>query len=395
MISVNEAKHIIAHHCKPLQPVTIPLKQAAGLVLAKDVFAAADTPSFNQSAMDGYAFCFNDWQQNKTLTISGEIPAGSVSSIITKPYQAVRIFTGAAVPDNTDTVVMQEKVIVENNLLVINDESLKQGSNVRLKGSEIKKGMLALPKTTKLTPAAIGFLAGIGTTEVSVYPSPKIKIVITGNELKQPGETLQHGQVYESNSFALKAALQQLHIDNASLIFAKDDAAVLKQVLEQALTDCNLLLITGGVSVGDYDFVTSALEDCGVKKLFHKVKQKPGKPLYAGITEDKLIFGLPGNPSSVLTCFYEYVVAAIEQMMCISNSCIEKKYIQLDNSYQKKSGLTHFLKAYYNNNKVSLLHAQESYRLSSFATANCLVCFEEDKTAYAAGDMVEIHLIPF
>ncbi|OIQ93635.1 molybdopterin molybdenumtransferase [mine drainage metagenome] len=395
MISVSEAKHTITANCKTLSPITIPLKYAAGLVLAKDVFATEDIPSFNQSAMDGYAFCFNDWQTNNILNINGEVQAGTTKNISAQKNEAIRIFTGAAIPENTDTVVMQEKVIAANNLLTIHDELLKPGSNVRLKGSEIKKGELALKQGSKLSPAAIGFLASIGIMEVCVYPTPKIIIVITGNELQQPGETLQHGQVYESNSFTLKAVLQQMHINNVSIVFAKDNAAELKQILATALTDCKLLLITGGVSVGDYDFVTAALEECGVKKLFHKIKQKPGKPLYAGITKDQIVFGLPGNPSSVLTCFYEYVVPAIEQMMRVERSIIQKKILPLEGYYQKKAGLTHFLKAHCNDSKVSLLNAQESYRLSSFATANCLLCLSENETTFQTGDMLEVHVLPY
>jgi molybdopterin molybdotransferase len=395
MISVTEAKQIITENTIPLEPVSIALSAASGLILAEDIFSKADMPSFNQSAMDGYAFCFADWQQNNSLRLNGQIPAGETSKIITKENEAIRIFTGAAVPDTTDTVVMQEKAFVENGLLHIQDALLKQGSNVRLRGSEIKAGALALTKGTHLIPAAIGFLASIGIEKLCVYPIPKIKILITGNELRQPGEALLYGLVYESNSFVLQAALHQMHIDNVTIAFAKDDPAELTSILSQCINESDLLLITGGVSAGDYDFVTNALKNCGVTELFHKIKQKPGKPLYVGKKMNKLIFGLPGNPSSVLTCFYEYTIPAIEKMMHIEKSSIERKKLKLDNAYSKKSGITHFLKANCSNNSVALLSAQESYRLSSFATANCLVCLEEDGTVFASGDMVEVHLLPF
>lgn len=395
MISVTEAKQIISDHTIPLGPVYTPLSAAFGLILAEDIFSKADMPSFNQSAMDGYAFCFADWQQNNSLRLNGQVPAGETSKPLTLKNEAIRIFTGAAVPDTTDTVVMQEKAFVENGLLHIEDASLKQGSNVRLRGSEIKAGALALTKGTHLTPAAIGFLASIGIKEVFVYQSPKIKILITGNELRQPGEPLLHGQVYESNSFTLKAALHQMHIGNVTIAFAKDDPAELTSILLQCINEVDLLLITGGVSVGDYDLVTKALKNCDVTELFHKIKQKPGKPLYVGKKENKLIFGLPGNPSSVLTCFYEYTISAIEKMMHMNKSIVERKKLKLDNTYSKKSGITHFLKANCSNNRVSILPAQESYRLSSFATANCLVCLEEDGTEFESGDIVEVHLLPF
>lgn len=393
MISVGEAKDILVKACKVLTPVTIPLQKAMGLVLAEDVFAAIDAPSFNQSAMDGYAFRFEDWKGTETLTIDGVVQAGSNLENPIQARQAVRIFTGAAVPKDLDTVVMQEKVLVEDSLLIIKDELLNAGSNVRLKGSEIKIGDLALPKGSKLSPAAIGFLAGIGIKEVSVYPLPKIKLVITGNELVQPGEPLEYGQVYESNSFALTAVLQQMGIRDVSILFAKDNVIELKTVLEDGLKDADVLLITGGVSVGDYDFVANTLADCGVEKLFHQLRQRPGKPLFAGTKGNQLVFGLPGNPSSVLTCFYEYVVPSIAQMMNLQKSIIQHKNLPLGNDFSKKAGLTYFMKGYCINGKVTLLNAQESFRLSSFATANCLVCLNEEGTEYHAGDMVEVHLI--
>ena len=394
MISVGEAKDILRKACKPLPPVTVPLQKAMGLVLAQEVFAAIDVPSFNQSAMDGYAFRFEDWKEGEALIIAGVVQAGSQMENKVGEKQAVRIFTGAAVPKDLDTVVMQEKVLVADNQLVIKDSLLTVGNNVRLQGSEIKVDSLALPKDSKLSPAAIGFLAGIGTTEVLVYPRPKVKLVITGNELVQPGEPLGYGQVYESNSFALIAVLQQMGIYDVSISFAKDNIKELKAVLETALTDTDILLITGGVSVGDYDFVADSLSDCGVEKLFHSIKQKPGKPLFAGKKDDQLVFGLPGNPSSVLTCFYEYVVPSIELMMNSKTSLIQHKRLPLSNSFSKKSGLTHFLKGYFTEKEVTILTAQESYRLSSFATANCLVCLSEEGTGYQDGDFVEVHILP-
>lgn len=392
MISVGEARDILEKNGKALTPIVVPLHKAVGLVLAEDVFAAVDVPGFNQSAMDGYAFRFDDWQENEKLTLAGMVQAGSVLESELKPKQAVRIFTGAAVPNETDTVVMQEKVVIEDNKLLINDPLLKKGGNVRLRGSEINKYDLALPKDTKLTPAGIGFLAGIGIKEVLVYPLPRIKLVITGNELVQPGLPLQNGQVYESNSFALSAVLQQMGVQELSISFAKDNIEELKAVIEAALQEVDVLLITGGVSVGDYDFVANALVNCGVEKLFHKIKQKPGKPLFAGKRNDQFIFGLPGNPSSVLTCFYEYVVPTMAQMMNAKTSIIQKINLPLRSFYSKNAGLTHFLKGHCANGKVTLLTGQESYKLNSFATANCLVCLAEEGTHYHAGDIVEVHL---
>jgi len=391
MITVTEAKHIISTTVTALKPVTLSLLHARGKVLAADVFATVDIPAFPQSAMDGYAFAFNDLQ--KELLIEGEMAAGSSSSVEVAAGKAIRIFTGAPVPAGADTVVMQEKVKTENGVLVIEDDKLQRNSNVRPSGSEIKTGELALPKGSLLTAAAIGFLAGIGITEVLVIPDSVISIILTGNELQEPGKALAYGQVYESNSFSLTAALESLHLPVHRMYKAEDDAEVLTAILQHTLNESDLVLLTGGVSVGDYDFVLRAATDCGVQQQFHKIKQRPGKPLFFGTKDEKLVFGLPGNPSSVLTCFYEYVTEALAIQ---TKRPLQLKVIQtvLAKDCKKAPGLTHFQKAYYDGQTVLPLTAQESYKLNSFATANCLLVLEGEKEEYKANDPVTIHLLP-
>ena len=394
MLSVAEAKQIIDEHTKALSPVKMQLKDAAGFILAEDIFSPMDIPAFHQAAMDGYAVSFKGWKDNKRLKIQGVVQAGLNNDVLSSPKNAMRIFTGAVVPPGADTIVMQEKATVSNELLIIEDESLSEGKYVRLKGSEIKTGDLALAKDSVLRPAAIGFLIGIGITEVSVYPMPVISIIVTGNELQEPGQPLKKGQVYESNSYTLKAALKQFYLDEQVKLFsASDDLKILTAVLQQAMQQSDVIFLTGGVSVGDFDFVPKAIEQNGITKIFHKIKQKPGKPFFFGKKADKYIFGLPGNPSSVLTCFYEYVLPALGKM---SNQKydLQKIKMPLANDFNKPPGLTHFLKGYYDGEKVTILDAQESFRLSSFARANCLIQIDEEITEIKKGKVVEIHLLP-
>jgi len=393
MISVQEAKKIISESVSILEPLLLPLSQAACLILAEDVFASMDIPAFPQSSMDGYAFSFEGWKKHKKLKIEGEVAAGSNENFTLAPGNAVRIFTGAAVPAGADTVIMQEKIKTVNGELIIEDETLQPGNSVRSKGSEIKAGALALETGNTLSPADIGFLAGIGITEIKIYPKPSISIIITGNELQQPGQSLQHGQVYESNSFALKAVLQQLHIESIQILYALDKPEIITDTLKKALEQSDVVLLTGGISVGDYDFVLQAATECGVEKLFHKIKQRPGKPLYFGKKGNKLVFGLPGNPSSVLTCFYQYVIPALEKL---SKRAIGLRTIKapLAKAFQKNTGLTHFLKGFYDGKTVAQLDAQESYRLSSFAKANCLIQIDEDVTSSKEGELVDVYLLP-
>ncbi len=393
LLTVAEAKKIILENAFVLLPVEIALSQAAGMVLAEDVFASINIPAYNQSSMDGYAFSFPEWKNTRSLKVKGEMAAGSNEIFVLSPGNAARIFTGAAVPAGADTVVMQEKIKFENDSLVIEDENILQGSNVRTKGSEIRAGELALAKDSLLMPAAIGFLAGIGVTDVLVYPYPSVSIIVTGNELQSPGQPLQQGQVYESNSFSLQAALKQLHINGVQVFKAEDELETVKKVLNEALQKSDIVFLTGGVSVGDYDFVAAAAAQNGVEKVFHKIKQKPGKPFYFGKKENKLVFGLPGNPASVLTCFYEYVEPALKQIVK-QKTGLHVMQVPLAEPFKKAAGLTHFLKGFYDGKTVTGLHAQESYRLSSFANANCLIKIDEETTACEKGEIVEIHLLP-
>nr|WP_315177270.1 gephyrin-like molybdotransferase Glp [uncultured Flavobacterium sp.] len=392
MISVHSALELIINHVKSLPVAVMQLEKANGLVLAEDIYAPENVPAFPQSSMDGYAFAFDDNRSDYKLV--GEIAAGSKQTFELKQGEAVRIFTGAAVPLAADTVLMQEKALVESDKLTVNDESLNKGTNLRSIGSEIKKGTKALEKGTVLKPASIGFLASMGIAKVKVYPNPSVGILVTGNELRLPGEDLEYGQVFESNSFTLQSALNQMNINNVTIYRSEDNLNQLQSLLSQILEVNDLVLISGGVSVGDYDFTMNALEKCDVNAVFHKIKQKPGKPLLFGTKADTVIFGLPGNPASVLTCFYEYVLPAIG-IMTERNVKLQTKKMVLTQEYQKQAGMTHFLKASYKDDLVALETGQESYKLSSFANANCLVIIPENASKIESGQEIEVHLFPF
>jgi molybdopterin molybdotransferase len=391
MIAVSEAKAIIDQNVSSLVPVLLPLTKAAGLSLAEDVYAMTDIPNFRQSSMDGYAIKYDP--ERSVFKLAGEMAAGAAAQIEVQADEAVRIFTGAPLPTGADTVLMQEKVSVENGQLSIDVGSVQAFQNVREKGAEVKAAELAMAQGTILTPAAIGFLAGIGVSKVKVIPSPKVCVILTGNELQEPGRMLAFGQVYEANSVMLRAVLRQFGITEVRVRRAEDDLQALQVVLNEALCESDLVLLTGGVSVGDYDFVVAAAKNCGVKQAFHKIRQKPGKPLFFGTKYQKMVFGLPGNPSSVLSCFYQYVLPALGKMLGKNLQLTHVDAI-LSHDYSKAPGLTHFLKGSCNNGRATALHAQESFRLHSFAQADCLIVLEESRGDYQAGDHVEVHLIP-
>ncbi len=391
MISVQEAKKIIQESIGESRIEIVSLTDAYALILSANIRAATDIPNFAQSSMDGYAFKFED--RDKPLSVVGEMPAGATMQLSITNGQSTRIFTGAPLPEGADTVVMQEKIRFEGDELIIEDHNLKHGLNVRPKGAEVKERETAMVEGTYLSAAALGFLAGIGCEYVAVYSPPQVGIILTGNELQQPGRPLAFGQVYEANSVQLTAALKKTGIKDIKVYTSDDNPEKLQQVLEEALGENEVILLNGGVSVGDYDFVVAAAQACGIEQKFHKIKQKPGKPLFFGTKDNKLVFGLPGNPSSSLTCFYEYVLPALEQRMHLPSG-IKIIKATVTHEYQKPAGLTHFLKASYSDGKVTPLHAQESFRLHSFAQANCFIVLSEESGGCDAGNDVEVHILP-
>ncbi|WP_194777926.1 molybdopterin molybdotransferase MoeA [Pararhodonellum marinum] len=391
MISVSEAKAILSQNLPEPIVVTSPLDLCLGKVLAADLYSPISVPLFDNAAMDGYAFAFADYEEKKPLKVSHVVQAGAPFLPEVKNGEAARIFTGAPVPPGTDTVVMQEICEIDQGQLKILSKDIKKGENIRLKGSQTKTGELIMEKGLQLNPAMIGFLAGLGLSELPVYKFPNVVVLTSGKELVLPGKPLLPGQIYESNSYALRATLAELGITATKWPTVDDEPEKVRLSIKEALVNCDVLLITGGISVGEYDFVQAALEDLGVEKLFYKVKQKPGKPLYAGKKGDKLVFGLPGNPASTLTCFYQYVKPSLLQMM--GKKPEDPISAALKTTFQKKEGLTQFMKGRLTDGLVHLLTGQESYKMNSFAVSNCLVELPESDTDLAKGTLVKVHLL--
>lgn len=394
MTGVQQAKEIIRNSVNALSPQIKPLNESAALALAKDIYAPINLPLFRQSSMDGYAFSYADWERLGLLEVTGESAAGAPSPMSLKSGTAMRIFTGAAVPEGADTVVMQEKVLREGNFIKISDKKLEPAQHVRSIGADIKAGDLAIARGSLLTPAVVGYLAALGIDRIPVIPSPSVTIVITGKEVQLPGTPLASGKVYESNSFSLKAALHRAGVNDISIHYSDDNLDELTGVLGKCIEQSDLVLITGGVSVGDYDYVVQAANNCGITQGFHKVKQRPGKPLFFGRHGSKIIFGLPGNPSSALTCFYQYVLIALEKLTRRQTTLPQMK-ASLAKPIQKPPDLTCFLRGLHDGEFVHSLEGQESFKLAAFAKANCLIEMGEGVENCAAGDEVLIHLISY
>ncbi|PCI98392.1 MAG: molybdopterin molybdenumtransferase MoeA [Flavobacteriales bacterium] len=390
MISVEQAKELVNKNVFPLAIIEVGVIDALGFYLAKNIIAPISVPSFNQSAMDGYAFSFDSIKEQ--LPIVEEVAAGDTRHIEIKNTEAVRIFTGSNVPSSCDTVVMQELTEVVDGKLIVKDAGLKLGGNIRFKGSQIEGGSIALEKGTKINAATVGFLSTLGITKVNVYQSPRVTIIATGDELVKPGNKLEVGQIYESNTFMLKAALNKLNID-PDIILVEDNKEATQKAVSIGLNKSDLLLLSGGISVGDYDFVKEALEKNGVEEVFYKVKQKPGKPLYFGNTKSCYVFALPGNPAAALTCFYQYVSVAINKMKGSQNAGLSRLNLPIKRELTKKEGRAVFYKAYTDLKSVSILEGQGSDVLKSFSLANCFVYVKEEITLIKENEVVEVYLI--
>ena len=393
MITVEEAKSIVIGSTVKLnKSFTRKINTCSGYFTSENIHSPLDLPPFDQSNVDGYVTVFSSSNSRK---IKGEIKAGDNPKIKMKSGECVRIFTGAVVPKGSDFVVMQEDVIRNQNRMMLNDVNALNDNLIRKRGSQIKKGELAVLKGTYINPAVSGFLAALGIEKVKVFRKPEISLLITGNELQTPGEKLKFGKVYDSNSFIISSALEKMGLYTRDTIFNKDEKDTLKKNVSELLELSDVILISGGVSVGKYDFVNEVLDELGVKRLFYKVSQRPGKPLYFGRKDSTYIFGLPGNPASVFTCFYEYVYPMLRKLQGFSDLFLQVRYLNAVNEINKKFKMANFLKAKTSGSLVESLEGQESYILRTFAEADCFIYLPADKFTVRKGEEAEVHMFPY
>ncbi len=390
MIPVEKALELTNARIQKTDTVqTLPISKALDYVLAEDILSPIDMPPFRQSAMDGYALASIE---GKDFECIGEVKAGDNTNPSLDKGQAIRIFTGAPVPSGAVSVIMQEKVNASDTHIRLQEPAI-DNANIRPVGEQIQKGEVALSKETLLTASGIGYLATLGITHVNVYKKPSVAIIATGNELVPPGQSLKHGEIYESNSIMLDAALQKNNFSNISYYKVEDEYSMVLSVIQSAIQQYDVILISGGISVGDYDFVGKALTSIGVEEIFYKVKQKPGKPLFFGKKEEKIVFALPGNPGSALSCFYIYVLSALLKISGKQHT-LNRSTSTSASPYSKKGKRSEFLKAIVENDTVTILDGQASSMLRSFALANALVYLPEDITEVTIGDPLQIIHLP-
>ncbi len=391
MIAVEEALAFVLENSFPLKESEIlPINQCINRNLAKAVKAPIDLPSFRLSSVDGYALCLH---QSNTYSIVDEVKAGDAANPSLKIGECVRIFTGAVVPDNADAVIMQEKTIRNQDTVTI-EAPVNKGQNIRLRGSQVKKGDFPLKKGQVLQASGLAFLKSLGIDQVEVVRLPKVTIVITGNELITSSEKLTRGKIYESNSILLQAALLNQGIETQLISFTEDSLKETINNLKKAFFNSDIVLVSGGISVGDYDFVKQALKELEVKEIFYKVRQRPGKPLFFGKKDQGFVFALPGNPASTLSCFYVYVLPLLTRLKGGKSNGLIRVSIPIAHDFSSDEPRALFLKATIQNKTVSILDGQHSSMLVSFAKANALVYIPEQGVFLKKGSLVETLLLP-
>jgi molybdopterin molybdotransferase len=315
LISVAEAQRLVLEHVRRLEAERVPIERAAGRVLAETATAAADLPPFPSSAMDGYALRSADTESAPvTLPVVARVPAGSPAPRALAAGEAMAIATGGAVPEGADAVVPIELVEEEPEGLAV-AAPVPAGANVRGRGGDVRAGEPALDPGTLLGPSQVGALAAAGVAEVRCTKRPRAGILVTGSELRRPGEPLAPGQIYESNGLLLATALQLAGAVPAQLGVVSDDEEEHRRAIERALLGFDMLVTTGGASVGPHDLVRKVQAGLRVQEVFWGVAMKPGKPVAFGVRRDHVVFNLPGNPVSVLATFELLVRPAVNAML--------------------------------------------------------------------------------
>ncbi len=341
LIDYGEAERLVLENSPPLPAEEVPLLAAQGLALAEDVRARFDSPPFDNSAVDGYALRSADAAPGRVFRVVDEAPAGRPARRRVGEGEAVKIFTGGVIPEGADAVVMVENTSGWGEEFEIKKE-VSPGQNIRRRGEDVRRGEVILRSGTEIGPYEIALAAAQGYGRLPVRRRARVVVLSTGTELVEPGRReLSPGEIYDSNSYALVAQAREAGAEARRLYAAADDPGSIREAVAGALEDADVVVTSGGVSVGEKDLVRSAMRELGVEQVFWGVKFKPGKPLFFGMREDARCFGLPGNPVSAMVCFELFVRPAIFQMMGRVDRRRPRVRVYFDENVRNRFGRMH------------------------------------------------------
>ncbi len=406
MLTYDQAHELIINSINPLPVVSLPLSELLGSFLAEPIIARFELPAFDNSAVDGYGVLVFDLlgaSENSPvqLKIVGSLEAGDTfkkNGPAIKAGECIKILTGALVPDGVEAVVMKEYVSPEKptDIAWFSKSDIDLGENIRRRGEEVREGVSVVPAHEKINPPIVGVLASFGYANFPVFKQPRIAILTTGNELIEPGANLSGNQIYNSNSYAIEAAIRALGIKEVIRLHARDTREDTIDKMNRAIDFADLIICTGGVSVGDKDLIKPVLEeDFKVETLLWRIAIKPGKPVYFGRKEKKYFFGLPGNPVSALVTFHLFVKPALQKLQGVADPAPIKYDAHLKRKLKKKPGRLEFVRGIQRRNKDDTLiveptKGQDSHMLSGLALANCLIHFAKDLEVMEENSLVQV-----
>ncbi len=399
MIEYQDARALVLSKAKALPAEIVPLARALGRILARDIRAREDIPPFTKSTMDGYAVRAEDTRRPGPdaaaaveLEVLEDLPAGRLSRKVLGPGQAIRIMTGAPLPGGADAVVMVEDTETSGRAVKVRRE-VRPGDNIGLAGEDIKRNGVALDRGTLIGPADVGMLAAIGLARVPVTRQPRLAVIATGDEIVEPGVAKRRGQIRNANGPSLMAMAVEAGASASYLGIARDRRAMLAGKLARA-RQADILVLSGGVSVGDYDLVKDELGAAGVKPVFWQVRIKPGKPVFFGVRGRQLVFGLPGNPASAMVTFLLFVKLAVDAMLGRTSPGPAAGRAILAADVTLKPGRTQFLRGVVTEDgpvrKVAPYGDQRSGVLRSMVRSRVLIAVPADVRHIEAGREVEI-----
>jgi molybdopterin molybdotransferase len=399
-MSVDKARRFIRDFLQPVQTKeSLALRSSLGRVLAEDILSPYNVPNHNNSAMDGYALNADDVAAsgNTTLRIAGTAFAGKAFEGTVSKGECVRIMTGAVMPPECDTVVIQEHVQAEDGRITFG-EGVRRGQNLRYAGEDLKQGQVVFAAGHMMRPADLGLIASLGLGEVKVYRKLRVAFFSTGDELASIGQPLEAGQVYDSNRYTLYGMLTRLGVEVIDMGVVRDDPALLEQALQDAAACADVILTSGGVSVGEADYMKQLLTELG-QVVFWKIAMKPGRPLAYGKIGDAHYFGLPGNPVSVMVTFYQFVRDAMLVLMGQPNPVpVPQLSVISAGNLKKAPGRTEFQRGVLFADgdgqwKVQSIGNQGSGVLRSMSEANCFIVMDESCGNIQAGETVKVQIL--
>ena len=389
MITEEQALVRILEKVRPLPSRRVPLIEGSNRFLARDIFARVSLPRFDNSAMDGYAVVAEACEEGKAQRVIGEQPAGLDRRLRIEPGEAVRLFTGAPIPTGADAVVMQEEVRVDGGEIFVNTK-VEAGEFIRRRGCDVSEGQKIVEGGARLSAQTLGLLASQGLSEVEVGGAVRVAIISTGDELVQPGATLQSGQIFDSNSVLLQALADKTGATVASLRHCQDDATSIEEALRHAM-QFEVVILLGGVSVGARDLVKPALRTVGAETELWRVAVKPGKPFLFGRADRCLIFGLPGNPVSAFVTFLVFVRPAILRLLGAGDDALRLTNVPsiLESDVTNDGDRPHYVRGQLREAKFTPIGRQESHALFGLSRANALLRVPANQT-FAAGTTVPV-----